>query len=125
MAHLVRMSLRSIPEPRKVSDESCGSTTDSSDDANYHSSSASDQGGCGVEAREVLLKRQVQEMQPIGRAHLQAGADELATQPMTASEHSVRWLVPALTAGWLCSPERVLFDRDNEIEIQLDLAYGK
>eukprot|EP00930_Biecheleria_cincta_P021606 TRINITY_DN1596_c0_g1_i2.p1 TRINITY_DN1596_c0_g1~~TRINITY_DN1596_c0_g1_i2.p1 ORF type:complete len:131 (+),score=11.42 TRINITY_DN1596_c0_g1_i2:56-394(+) len=112
MAHLVRMSLRSIPEPRKVSDESCGSTTDSSDDANYHSSSASDQGGCGVEAREVLLKRQ-------------AGADELATQPMTASEHSVRWLVPALTAGWLCSPERVLFDRDNEIEIQLDLAYGK
>jgi len=47
-------------------------------------------------------------------------------QPTEAGEHNAdAWLVPALRPFWFFSGEKVLFNGDNEVENQMDLAYGK
>eukprot|EP00930_Biecheleria_cincta_P043993 TRINITY_DN30179_c0_g1_i1.p1 TRINITY_DN30179_c0_g1~~TRINITY_DN30179_c0_g1_i1.p1 ORF type:complete len:262 (+),score=49.13 TRINITY_DN30179_c0_g1_i1:67-786(+) len=46
-------------------------------------------------------------------------------QMKTKAEYFPQWLVPALKPFWLFSQDEVLFDGSNEIEHQMNLAYGK
>lgn len=47
------------------------------------------------------------------------------TQIKTKAEYFPQWLVPALKPVWFLSQDKVLFDGSNEVEHQMNLAYGK
>lgn len=46
-------------------------------------------------------------------------------EPIAGQHKAAGWLVPALKPFWFFSDERILFNGENEIENQMDLAYGK
>eukprot|EP00930_Biecheleria_cincta_P089742 TRINITY_DN79087_c0_g1_i1.p2 TRINITY_DN79087_c0_g1~~TRINITY_DN79087_c0_g1_i1.p2 ORF type:complete len:121 (-),score=15.34 TRINITY_DN79087_c0_g1_i1:208-528(-) len=97
-----------------ISSSSC-STAASWDDATYHPLGTSDCEFASDYESTTL------------RAHDAAASQGTRSfeQNSRASKHSAQRLVPALTPCWLCSSANVQFDGASEIEVQMDLAYGK